>query len=357
MKGPHKAGDEINGRYEILDFVGEGGMQFVYQAWDKNVLREIALKTPKSESAEKRFNRSAIVAARVNHPNVAKTLDFIPDYNGRAYLIEEHVTGHDLDAALLKNVNSIDPYLVSKLFHHLARGLAASHHVNVVHRDLKPTNVMINGGFNLTEIKITDFGIAKMADEEIAEAAEGGTDTITASQTAVGALPYMAPEAINTPRDVGTPADIWSLGAMMYELIVGEKPFGSGLKAVHAILEAKPPQFPTFVTSNPQFQALANQLIPIIAQCLLKEPTARPTADMLVNMCGSLCYPISLRYRGIVETIKHHAWGFIRLESGKNVFFHKSSVYGNMVSVDDTVMISFYPGGGEDRAHPVVLLA
>ena len=83
------------------------------------------------------------------------------------------------------------------VFHHLAKGLAASHHADVMHRDLKPNNVMIAGGEYFRGVKITDFGIAKMAEEEIGEAVEGGQESLSASRTALGAIPYMAPEIIN----------------------------------------------------------------------------------------------------------------------------------------------------------------
>ena len=166
MKGPHVAGDRIASRYSIVGFVGEGGMQFVYKAHDEILGRFIALKTPKDATAEKRFHRSAIVSSRVNHPNVAKTLDYVEE-NNRPYLIEELIEGLDLSKAILKDLDFLDPFLVAKIFHYLAKGLAASHHAGVVHRDLKPTNIMVTGKYQITELKITDFGIAKMAEEEI----------------------------------------------------------------------------------------------------------------------------------------------------------------------------------------------
>ena len=144
MKGPHNVGDCIASRYHIVDFVGEGGMQFVYKAHDIILDRFIALKTPKDATAEKRFHRSAIVSAKVNHPNVAKTLDYV-EQNGRPYLIEELVDGLDLAKAILQGLDYLDPFLVARIFHHLSKGLAASHHAGVVHRDLKPTNIMVIG--------------------------------------------------------------------------------------------------------------------------------------------------------------------------------------------------------------------
>ncbi|MCH7778010.1 MAG: protein kinase [Gemmatimonadetes bacterium] len=355
MKGPLSKGDVVGGRYKVTRFIGEGGMQFVYEAADVNLRRDVALKAPKNTSAEKRFHRSAIVSARINHPNVAKTLDYI-ETEDRPYLIEELVDGSDLDKALLQKSKYLDPYLVARIFHHLSKGMAASHHVGVVHRDLKPTNVMVVGGFQIEATKITDFGIAKMADEELAEAAEGGTATITTSQTAVGALPYMAPEAIDTPRNVGCPADVWSIGAMMYEILCGKKPFGTGLRAVHKIMEGKFPDVPKFVSINPQFAPLSNELVEIITSCLRRNPADRPTADQLVVKCGNLCYPVSKRYTGNIKLIKHNSWGFIIHDDG-DVFFHFDSVYGQRPSLGSKVLFSKYSGGGAPRAHPIILLS
>lgn len=187
MNGPLAPSDVIGGRYEVHKYLGEGGMQFVYVARDQLTGRLVALKTPKNKSATKRFRRSAVVAAKVNHPNVAKTLDYLK-INNQRYLIEELIEGKDMKAALLEDATFLDPYLAAKVLHHLAKGVAAAHHAGVVHRDLKPTNIMVVGDYSLTELKITDFGIAKMAGEELQEAVEGGEHSMTTSQTAVGAL-------------------------------------------------------------------------------------------------------------------------------------------------------------------------
>ncbi|SGY83637.1 Protein kinase [Moritella viscosa] len=328
-------------------------MQFVYLAHDSTLNRKVALKTPKNASAEKRFRRSAIVSAKVNHPNVAKTLDYL-ETGDRAYLVEELVIGDDLSKSILKKVDYVDPFLVARLFHYLSKGLAASHHADVIHRDLKPTNIMIVGDFQLSGVKITDFGIAKMATEELVEAAEGGEDSLSASATAVGALPYMAPEAIESPREVGLKADIWSLGAMIYELLTGLKPFGAGLKAVKRIVFADYEEFPAFVTSNPQFSYLSDKLIELIKRCLTLDPESRPTADELVVECGLLCYPVSKRYFGVMNTPNYPTWGFISQNDNTSVFYHVECIYGLKPKAGEAVMLSKYDGGGADRALPVI---
>lgn len=178
----HATGDVIGGRYEVVDYIGQGGMQEVYRVHDKLLERDVALKSPKNPSAKKRFNRSATLSARVNHDNVAKTLDYVED-GDRFYLIEELIEGCDLGHFLKSHVAMLDPFAAGRVMHHLAKGLAASHHVNVVHRDLKPTNVMVVGGRDFMGFKITDFGIAKMAQEEIGEAVAGDEDGLTRVRT------------------------------------------------------------------------------------------------------------------------------------------------------------------------------
>lgn len=354
MSGSQQPGKLIGDRYEIIKYLAEGGMQFVYIALDRITERHVALKTPKNKSAAKRFLRSAVVAAKVNHPNVAKTLDYVSE-NNEQFLIEELIEGKDLKAALLDGSPFLDPYLAAKVFHHLAKGIAAAHHAGVVHRDLKPTNIMVVGSYSLDELKITDFGIAKMAEEELLEAIEGGDASLTTSQTAVGALPYMAPEAIETPRDVDSSADIWSVGAMMYHILTGKYPFGQGLKAVPAIVNATPPSTPPFLVSNPQFAPLSKELMTIALSCMQKKPKDRPSADQLVLKCSELCYTASSRNIGVIDDYLYNAFGYINSSIGK-VFYHKECVYGDLPKKGDTVLFSSHDGGGSPRALPVVKL-
>ena len=347
-------GVSVGGRYLIQNYLSEGGMQLVYVARDLLTDRLVALKTPKNSSATKRFRRSAIVAAKVNHPNVAKTLDYLKIDNQR-FLIEELINGKDLSAALLSEGTFLDPYLAAKVLHHLSKGVAAAHHAGVVHRDLKPTNIMVVGEYSLLQLKVTDFGIAKMAGEEMKEAIEGGEASLTASKTAVGALPYMAPEAIDKPSEVAPPADIWSIGAMMFHLLCGEYPFGSGLRAVPRIMEAKPPEMPSFITANPQFAPLANEIFSIALACLKKDQAKRPTADQLVAQCSDLCYHSSHRQRGVVKRFDYNAFGFIQSDEG-DVFYHKDCVYGPLPKIGDKVLFAKYVSGDAPRALPVLRL-
>lgn len=347
-------GDIIGGRYQVVGYVDEGGMQVVYKSIDMCLKREVALKSPKVNSAEKRFKRSAVVSAKINHPNVAKTLDYF-EYDGNQFLIEEFLNGVNLQKFVFGNLDYLDPYLTAKIFHSLSKGLAASHHVEVVHRDLKPSNIMISSeGISAFQIKITDFGIAKMAQKELEEAAEGGESTISASATAVGALPYMSPEAIENPTEVTLATDIWSLGAIMFELLTGMKPFSNGLKAVGRIVAGQREPIPDFVLSNPQFNFLSKQIIAIIDKCLQKDPNNRPTADELVKLCSEMCYHVTTRQFGMIKRIMHNSFGFIT-SNNTDYFFHFDSVYGKRPSERDKVYFSHFDGGLAPRALPVLI--
>jgi serine/threonine-protein kinase len=352
----HSIGDVIGGRYEIVSEVGQGGMQEVYRANDELLSREVALKVPKSNSAEKRFKRSAVLSAKVNHANVAKTLDYLEE-NKRFYLIEELIDGCDLSEFLSNYVPRWDPFATARALHHIAKGIAASHHVDVVHRDLKPSNVMVVGATAMNGFKVTDFGIAKMTEKEIGDAVEGGDAGLTASATALGALPYMAPEMIDDMKTAGKPADVWALAAMIYELLTGDRPFGQGYKAVPAIMEAKLPLLPAKFGENPQYKKLSDEIYGIIRSCIQKNPNERPTADQVVNACEDLCYSVADREFGTVDTIKFGNQGKIspKDHTKSGVFWHLSSVYGtNQLVKGQDVWFSRFPGSPHERAFPVV---
>ena len=346
-------GDVAGDRYEIQEFIGEGGMQEVYRAVDQLLGRSVALKAPKNASATKRFQRSAIVSARINHQNVAKTLDYFEAPN-RAYLVEELVIGKDLGRVLAEFFSFVDPYLAAMVFHQLARGIAASHHTDVIHRDLKPNNVMVVGGEYFSGVKITDFGIAKMAEEEIDEAVEGGDErSFESSRTALGAIPYMAPEVIEGKAQ--KPSDIWSLGAMMYELLSGRKPFGAGYRAIPNIVAAKPPAEPTLIRTRAQFRPLGQTLFELILACLQKNPADRPSAGDVVERCEMLCYSLEPREFGTISVYAHSNYGFVTTSRPKDVFFHRDSFFiEGTPEVGDTLFFARYAGGGNDRGFPFI---
>jgi serine/threonine protein kinase, bacterial len=298
-----KKGEIVSSRYVVRKHVGRGGMQDVYLAFDRLLDVEVALKTPQAGQPDKRFAQSAKISARINHHNVAKTLDYVEE-NGRFFLIEEYVSGETLEVKLARFA-AVDPHLGARVFRHLSKGIAASHHAGVVHRDIKPSNIIVDSGVNLHQLKLTDFGIATLTEEVFAQAAKDGDLTRSTSGTVRGALPYMAPEMMfRLPGDhPGPAADIWSLGAMMFRVLTGEYPFGVYLEAAVNVRNKTRKQWPAFMTRNPQYKPLAKKLQEIIGWCLEYDPQQRPSADELVNEFSKLCYINVHRFEGDVANL------------------------------------------------------
>jgi len=351
----HQKGELLHGRYRIDSYLAEGGMQQVYKATDLSFQRQVALKVPINSSAEKRFARSARMSARVNHPNVAKTLDYFEE-RGMFYLIEELIIGLNLSEVFKQTYLFLDPHLAAHVIHHLAKGVAASHHADVFHRDLKPSNIMVSVDPNLREIKITDFGIAKLVEEEIAQNIENES-SLAGSKTLVGALPYMAPEVIEDHRKAAKAADVWALGAMLHYFLTGKPPYGVGLPAVREILAAAPPVPPEFFQKATQFATLTSELWSILIRCLKKNPTDRPTANDLVMACSQLCYSEAQRSTGTISGFRYNSnsFGDILADDGKIVFFHPDSAYSpKRLSKEDRVNFAFFPGSPKPRAFPIL---
>jgi len=350
--------ENVGDRYTIEKYLDEGGMQEVYIAYDSVLLKKVALKTPKNHHAEKRFKRSAVMSARVNHFNVAKTLDYF-EYDGKAILIEELIGGSSLDKLLETDYKYFDPYLAAQFGHHMVKGLAAFHHVDVIHRDLKPGNIMVEKTDNCYSFKITDFGIAKLTEEEFEEAHKDES-SITGSHTMMGAIPYMAPEMIKGPKNATKASDVWSVGAILYKLITGEYPFGTGLSAIPRIDKAElPPKPDKEFHRLIQYSSLVNDLWEIIQKCFQKDDISRLTADILVGMFGELCYGSFPRYQGEIKNykMKKGNWGFINC-GWENVFFHRQCYFGNEADIESGQRVEFsrHKGGDADRVYPMLPL-
>lgn len=354
-----KNGEIISSRYILQRHIGRGGMQDVYLASDQLLGVEVAIKTPQAGQPDKRFSQSAIIAARVNHHNVAKTLDYFEE-NNRLFLIEEFVPGETLEAKLTR-FGAVDPHLGARVFHHLSKGVAASHHVGVVHRDLKPSNIIAEPGVNLHQLKITDFGIATLTEEVFSQAAKDGDLTRSTSGTIRGALPYMAPEMMfRSPGDhPGSEADIWSLGAMMFKILTGDYPFGVYLQAAVNVQNQKRAPWPAFMTSNPQYKPLAEQLQAIIEKCLAYAPEKRPSADQLVEEISDLCYINVHRSEGTVDKLIQNGYSGFANDVDGCTFFSMESVYGvrrPSASKNKRICYSRFPGVPQHRGHPVVVI-
>jgi serine/threonine-protein kinase len=352
-------GDIVADRYEVRLHLGRGGMQDVYLAFDTRLESEVALKTPQPGQQNKRFRQSAKISARVNHHNVAKTLDYIE--GDQPFLVEEYVPGENLDVKL-RSFGALDPHLAARVFLHIAKGIAASHHAGVIHRDLKPSNIIVGPGYNLQNLKITDFGIATLTEEIFEEEAMSGDLTRSTSGTIRGALPYMAPEMMFRSKgdNPGFPVDIWSLGALMYQLVTGEYPFGVYLQAAVNVQNRNRRAWPEFMTANPQYKPLAQDIQNLIERCLSYEPENRPNANELVSEISKFCYINVDRMEGQVTNLIQNGFsGFVRGADGNDVFFSMESFYGpNRPDRADNSRICYscFPGSPRFRAHPVIVL-
>jgi eukaryotic-like serine/threonine-protein kinase len=213
------------GRFEIEARIGAGGMGVVYRARDPRLGRAVALKLIPAHlrgdpERRRRFRREALAASSLNHPNIVTVHEIVED-GGSDLLVTELVDGESLRARLSAGPLALDDALDVAI--QVASGLAAAHAAGVVHRDVKPENVMIRpDGL----VKILDFGIAK----DLRGAVDPGDPmegTGTRDGTVVGTVSYMSPEqARGEPVDAG--ADVWSLGAVLYEMLTGSTPFGAG---------------------------------------------------------------------------------------------------------------------------------
>jgi serine/threonine-protein kinase len=364
-------GNLLANRYEIRSFHAAGGMQEVYLAYDRTLNREVALKTPKPGVTDRRFRRGAEMGARVKHSNVAATFDYFENEE-ITFLVEEFIPGQDLGKRLENDFFFMDPYLAARTLHHISKALNEAHKVNICHRDLKPSNIMTSDDIGLQDIKLTDFGIAKLAENEIAaemELFDKDHSTLTSSNTLLGAVPYMSPECWTDWKGAGQPMDIWAFGCIAYHILTGAPPFGEGRLAimnVARLFHTKPDlQKPNWFGKHPSTGPLEDDLWEIICACIKVNPEERPSAEELLQLCNNLCYSLTPRRIGTVQQFPGRYrngtqgnFGFINdLEISKSWFFHATEVFGiEKIKTGDLVSFSTYPGLPNDRCSPILVL-
>ena len=216
-------GEVLAGRYELQDVVGSGGMSSVYRARDTVLERTVAIKILHEHYSDdpeyvERFRREARALAQLNHPNIVTVIDR-GEFEGRQFIVFEHVEGENLKE-LVDREGQLPVDRALALVHQVARGLAFAHDHGVVHRDVKPHNVLIDED---GVAKVTDFGIARSL-----EPADGLTET----GTLLGTSEYIAPEQASGAR-VDERSDQYSLAVVLYELLAGEPPYtGDNFMAV-----------------------------------------------------------------------------------------------------------------------------
>jgi len=256
-----RIGSQI-GEYNVDDLLGEGGMGKVYTATGPDGGR-VALKLVKEDYARdetfrRRFYREARIAQTVKHPNVVPVLE-TGEVDGIPYMAQRFIDGMSLDDKL-KRDGSLDPQTAVQVCTDVAAGLEALWAAGMVHRDVKPANILLD---ERGEAFITDFGLAK----------DTQASMLTLPGQALGSMEYMAPEQIRG-QSLGAAADIYSLGCVMNECICGQSPFAEaqGLRILRAHLQDDPP--------DPR--RLRGDLSPQFAEALLlaleKDPDGRPTS-------------------------------------------------------------------------------
>ena len=225
---------ESFGRYHIERKLGAGGMGAVYLAKDKQLDRHVALKTPffereDDENTVKRFMREAHAAATIRHPNVCPVYD-VGEYEGRYFLTMAYVNGRSL-AEWIQQADQTDVETKLEIVEKLARGIQAAHDRGILHRDLKPGNILIN---EEEEPFLIDFGMARRFDRE--------ETLLTVTGAIAGTPAYMAPEQISGDGDqIGPATDIYSLGVILYEMLTGTMPFSGNLATMLGSIVANNP--------------------------------------------------------------------------------------------------------------------
>lgn len=253
-------GQKINDRYEIIKTIGEGGMANVYLAEDTILERKVAIKVLRGDLSNdekfiRRFKREALSVSNLSHPNIVEVYD-VGEEDGNYYIVMEYIEGKTLKQLLQKR-GALTLTEVIDIMSQLTDGLAHAHEAYIIHRDIKPQNIMIedNG-----RIKITDFGIAMALN----------STQLTQTNSVMGSVHYLPPEQANGKGST-VKSDIYSLGILMYELLTGSVPF-KGDTAVEIALKHMKEKIPSVRKQNPTIpQSVEN----IILKATAKNPKNR----------------------------------------------------------------------------------
>lgn len=256
-------------RYQLEELLGRGGMGEVWRARDEVLGRPVAVKLLLAggidPSAAARFRQEAHTTARLSHPNIVAVYDF-GQADDRLYLVMEMVQGRSL-ADRLASAGALAPREVAAIGSQTASGLAAAHRQNVIHRDIKPANLLLAPDGT---VKVVDFGIARLADDTAAG--------LTSAGMIVGSVSYLAPERA-LGKDAGPASDMYALGCVLYELLVGHPPFRADTPT--ALLYQHVQELPAPPRS--MGVEIPAELEQLVLALLAKEPEARPDAEQVAD--------------------------------------------------------------------------
>ena len=265
------AGTVLGNRYQLTVPIASGGMGEVWEAHDELLGRTVAVKVLRSELATDhgflaRFRTEARNSARLAHPSIAATYDY-GESDGSAWLVMELVPGEPL-SDLLATQHSVEPRRAMQIIASAASGLAAAHEAGIVHRDVKPGNLLVTptGG-----VKVTDFGIARAAAEA----------PLTATGQVMGTAAYLSPEQATGRRDLTPAVDVYALGVVAHEMLAGQRPFTGESQVAIALAQVNdpPPPLPASVPRGARA---------LVDACLAKDPHARPRDAAVVAHVASL---------------------------------------------------------------------
>ncbi|MEU9411451.1 protein kinase [Streptomyces sp. NPDC048281] len=265
----------VTGRYRLAESIGQGGMGRVWRAADETLDRQVAVKEMRIDGLDaedtrtrrERTLREARATARIDHPNVVRVYDVV-DEGERLWIVMELVHGRSLEWIMAEE-GALSPRAAARIGLGLVAALRQVHAGGVLHRDIKPGNVLVESAAG--RVVLTDFGIAAIQDAK----------ALTMVGMLVGSPDYMAPERVSG-RPQGPPSDLWSLGATLCAALAGRSPFSrdTTLATLHAVLYEEPELPPT-----------AGPLRDVLAALLEKEPTARPGLAEVERELHPVAYP------------------------------------------------------------------
>jgi serine/threonine-protein kinase len=268
-------GRSIDGRYRLDSLIGRGGMGAVYCATRLLIGDEVAIKILHTEQvgdphAAERFRREARAAARLKHPNAVSIYDFGVSGDGLQFLVMELVEGKSL-REFTRAQGPLDPSLVAEITSQICAALDEAHRQHIVHRDIKPDNIIVNFTPAGLRIKVLDFGIAKLRDDT--------TSHLTQTGSVMGTPHYMSPEQC-LGEELDSRADIYSVGVVVYELLCGRVPFNSPISTAVVVQHVNQPP-PSLRAINPAIMA---EVEAVVFHALEKSRYARPpTAGALAQ--------------------------------------------------------------------------
>ena len=277
-------GKTVDGRYHVMELIGEGGMGKVYLAEHVEIGKRVALKVlhpsySRMPDLVERFRREARAASKIGHPNIVDVTDSGTTPDGSVYFVMEYLEGVEL-GSVIEREGAIDVARALRIAGQICRALAAAHAAGIVHRDLKPENVFLITREGAADVvKVLDFGIAKTTEAEAARERR-----LTSPGMAMGTPEYMAPEqAAGRPADAR--CDVYALGAIMYEMLTGQPPYaGDNFMEILTKKATQDPPPPVTVREE-----LAPQVSDLVMAAMARNPDARPqtmeTLEYELNKC------------------------------------------------------------------------